>query len=294
MAFRAVLEKIISVIMSFIVNIETLLGMGIVLPNQKKQINLNRFQLVFSDEFDGDSLNTDIWGPHSGVGYGETSLRNGAYWNTDMVEVYDGNLHIKAAYKENGINEGDPAGWYSAGIDTRKSLNQTKGYFEIRCILPEGYGLMAAFWLMCDSMGDTTLEGVNGAEIDIFESNRWGFSTQNNAVSHCIHYDGYGAQHRSSGARVYETGNNPYKEYNTYGLEWNDQYYIFYINGKETMRSNFGGISQVPEYTILSLHINGVNGVPQSGGFPYGSMEDNGRDFVADFVVDYFRVYEHK
>ena len=41
-------------------------------------------------------------------------------------------------------------------------------------------------------------------------------------------------------------GKNIHEEYNTYGLEWTDSEYIFYVNGVETRRTSFSkGVSQV-------------------------------------------------
>lgn len=62
-------------------------------------------------------------------------------------------------------------------------------------------------------------------------------------------------------AKVFLIKNNPYEEFNTYGLEWNEDEYIFYINGVETFRTSFGGVSQNPEYVILSVEMRGENGI---------------------------------
>ena len=47
------------------------------------------YTLVFSDEFEGDKLNTDVWGYRDG-----SSLTRGGRNDENMVTVSDGKLHI--------------------------------------------------------------------------------------------------------------------------------------------------------------------------------------------------------
>nr|MCR5484279.1 family 16 glycosylhydrolase [Clostridiales bacterium] len=85
---------------------------------------------------------------------------------------------------------------------------------------------------------------------------------------------------------------NPYVQYNTYGVEWNEKEYIFYINGIETGRSSFGGVSKVPEFLELSIEIDGARGEPYQGWS--GIITDNDPDALpADFIVDYVHVYQY-
>ena len=50
------------------------------------------------------------------------------------------------------------------------------------------------------------------------------------------------------------------------------------------------------ESMILSVEMSGANGVPADlgTGWAPGSIEDNGRDFVSEFVIDYVRCYQYK
>ena len=60
------------------------------------EIDLSRFELAFSDEFDGDSLGSE-WRSHH-FGMGDTVKRRGSYWNRDLAQVESGQLHIKVKY----------------------------------------------------------------------------------------------------------------------------------------------------------------------------------------------------
>lgn len=146
-------------------------------------------------------------------------------------------------------------------------------------------------------MNSKTMENVDGtgkdgAEIDIFESPYYHKKgIRHNCVESNVHFDGYG-EDLTSGKVGFFLAQNPYDEFNTYGLEWNENEYIFYINGKETARTSFGGPSQVPEYMILSVEIGGSNGIPDPKSWA-GNMNENDC-LPSDFVVDYVRAYQYK
>ncbi len=244
---------------------------------------------IFADEFDGDTLDRTKWNEH----YAPGGVRRGSYWDIDMASVCDGNLIIKTEYIEDGLN-GKPGGWYTAGIDTSKTFNGTYGYYECRCIMPEGYGQWSAFWLYTNSVGSIDGTGIDGAEIDVMESAYWGDKFLKNSTIHTIHYDGYAEEHRSKNDGNWRIEGDPYNEFHTYGVEWNEDGYTFYIDGRKTSETDFGGASQVPEYLLLSVELAGQNAVPKEENFATGSIEDNGRDFTSQFVVDYVRVYSYK
>lgn len=254
-------------------------------------VDMDNFTLVWSDEFDSDAVDYSKW---SGGWWGnqQTMVRKGGWWNSKLATVEDGCLHIATKYYENGINNDGKAGWYSSQLTTRYSYEQKYGYFEVRCILPKGAGLWSAFWMMCDGVSDVGNSGMDGSELDIFESAYYTAGINSDTVSAAIHYDGYGDAHRSK--TIHHThvyGSNPYEEFNTYGMQWNEDGYTFYINGHKCGSSSFGGVSRVPEYMLLSVEVGGENGVPGSS-WVGASIETN--TFApTDFVVDYVRAYQY-
>ena len=74
-------------------------------------------------------------------------------------------------------------------------------------------------------------------------------------------------------------------------MEWNEDGYIFYINGIETGRSGFGGASKVPEYLILSVEVGGGGAVPARD-WTGGPLTPDSE--VSDFIIDYVRAYRYK
>lgn len=263
-------------------------------PSQT-EIDMSKFDEtpVFAEEFDGTEINEELWGGH--YTYGDSySLRRGGYWHRDMASVSDGNLHIKTAYLEEGLG-GGPAGWYSYGMDTNGKYEQTYGYFECRCIFPKGTGHWSAFWLLTDSMMNTEEKGLNGAELDVFESFNYGNRLLWNSTKHTIHIDGYGDFHDADNDGSWRIKGDPFNEFHTYGVEWNEDGYTFYIDGRKTSFNDFGGASRVPEYMILSVEVGGENGKPD-GGLTMGPIYENesGMEFTSDFIVDYVRAYQYK
>ncbi len=246
-------------------------------------LDMSKFELVWSDEFEEPEVDRDIWMGH--YTYGQiASVRRGGYFHRDMAFIKDGNLIIRTEYKDEGLGGGGP-GYYSFGMDTRGTYDQLYGYFEVSCILPKGHDLWAAFWMINEGTFNIDGSAEDGAEIDIFESPNWGKGPlYRNTVTHAVHFDGYGDAHQS---QLYGTfyANNPYEEYNTYGVEWNEEGYIFYINGIETIRSSYG-LSHEPEYLILSVEVGGNDAIPAAG------LAKN--DYPADYLVDYVRAYQYK
>lgn len=229
----------------------------------KDEIDMSRFELVWEDEFD-KGFNTEIWQGHYVYSETDTQLRDIAWWNREQVSFTDdGCMEITVEYKDGSKGEG----YYSYGMETNPNKNysgnhkgyeQLYGYFEIRCILPKGAGINPAFWLLTDGMWDDDTDGgLTGAEVDVFETNTQFNSTspEFGAVYHTIHVDSYGEYHKSENQGSFYA-NNPYEEFNTYGVEWNENEYIFYINGKETSRTSFGGVCQVPLYLIISVGVD--------------------------------------
>lgn len=255
-------------------------------------VDMSKFrdEPTFVDEFNGDSLDTSKWGVH----FGDRRMRRGGYWDMKMAEVYGGALHIKTKYFDQGLN-GNPAGWYTVGIDTRGKFEQTYGYAECRCIFPKGTGHWSAFWMFADGVGDITGNGRNGAEIDVMESPYWSDSILKNSTIHTIHFDGYGEAHQSEGTGHWRIDGDPYSEFHTYAVEWNEKEYRFYIDGRLTGVTDFGGVSQAPQWPILSVEVDGDNGVIADG-WSGASIDKNegGNSFTSDFIVDYVKFYQYK
>ena len=273
-------EKLIAFVMSLIAGFCGVFGIPYYAVGEK--VDMSKFELTWEDDFEGDGVNWNNWSGH--FAWETNTVRRGGIWNKKMTSVKDGCLTIRTEYYPEGL-DGGPAGYYTYGMDTRNSFNQTYGYFECRCILPKGYDVWSAFWLYCDGVCDVSDKGVNGAELDVYESLYYG-GRKPNMVSSNIHIDGYEAKHQALGSHKFLLKGDPYSEFNTYGLEWNADGYTFYINGAKSFSTDWGGVSAVPEFMILSVEVGGNDGVAAGNNL-------DGID-SSDFVVDYVRAYQYK
>ena len=263
----------LKVLLASILTIAEMLGLVLfdtAVTPRGQQLNLAGYELVMEDNFDGNELDLSTWE------YRANGARRSGFNSPNQVFVEDGNLVIRAEYRVDG-EYGE--GWYAGMIRTTKEY--TRGYFEIRCIVSEGGGFWSAYWLNARGMASAEASngGIGGAEIDIFESNNYDGNIFNrNSVTHAVHVGGYGEGLRSEMQGSFKTP-KPYTQYNTYGMEWNEDEYIFYINGVESTRTAWqNGVSQAPEYVIISEEL------------PNEFSKEPG--FSTDFIVDYVRVYQ--
>lgn len=260
------------------------------------QIDLTQFTLTWEDDFSAGIDYDTRWKDHHSP-QNVTTVRKGGYWHRDFAQVKDGNLHISIQYMEDGYGvdeSGAPGkpGYYSYGMDTQDLFAQQYGYFEVRCKLPKGHGLWSAFWMMNDAMYEDQESGLPGAEVDIYESPYYSLGgLWRNSVSSAVHYGGYGDKLQSKGITHNRVLPNPYENFHTYGLEWNADGYTFYIDGKQSGSSNFGGAAQAPLFLLLSVEVDGAQG--QAKNTWSGDIQKY-KDFPSEFVVDYVRVYQYK
>jgi len=276
---------------------------GLARKQTDNMIDMSRFTLTWSDEFEGDSLDRTKWG----VDWW-TIERKGGYWHEDMLSVENGTLIISAEYKNaplvnnyydkwhNVINFKEyKSGWYSGAVSTLHLFEQKYGYFECRAILPSSSGMWSAFWMMNEGVYNVDGNGQDGTEIDVFESPFYSSHSKGlDMIETNVHYDGYDAAHVRAHVGNYFIENNPYEEFNTYGVEWNENEYIFYINGHETGRTSAGGVSRNAEYLLLTTEIMGNNGVASEDPNGTGAMKQSTGEGRYDFIIDYVRAYQYK
>lgn len=236
-----------------------------------QELDLTGYEIVFEDEFNGDALDADKWEARG------NGPRRYGYNASSQIEVKDGSMLIKGEYLEDGQYG---AGWYVGAVHLKERY--VRGYYEIRCKCNAGKEFWSAFWLQHGNayVHDKSQGGVHGAEIDIFESLTMN-KKEKNGVSTTIHCNGWDddVEHIDSRLLGKFKGNNITEEYNTYGLKWTEDEYIFYINGVETCRSSFGnGVSTEPEEVIVSLEIP--------------DLVTYEHDFATQMQVDYVKIYQ--
>ncbi|MCL1931191.1 MAG: glycoside hydrolase family 16 protein [Treponema sp.] len=251
--------------------------------NKGEMANKDDMELIFSEDFDGTSLDSTKWD------YCPNWDRQGrSTWKDDMVSVSGGYLHLK--FKRDA--KPGAADWIRAGaVRTRTKNNSilfqnTFGYYEARIKFPPISGTWGAFWLMSPTIDkDLTNGGEEGTEIDIVET----IDNPKGGFNAALHWNGYGDKHKSVGSdEKYKSAPvNIYDgEFHTFAVHWKPSEYIFYVDDHEFWRVDGGskfqncGINKKPNYIKLT-----VESAPWAGAIPADFTE-------AEMTVDYVRVYQ--
>jgi beta-glucanase (GH16 family) len=224
------------------------------------------YNLVWSDEFNGTSLNTGNW--NIDVGNPGVNSEQEYYQAANVTET-GGNLVITA--KQQTV-DGQP---YTSGkIETSGKFSTTYGRIEARMALPMVTGTWPAFWMLGTDIG--SVGWPECGEIDIMEH----VNTTNTILGTMHWYDNGNVQYGSS------TTTTP-GDFHIYAVEWTPQgisWYVdntLYVTGNITNNVNNTGAFQNPFYIILNLAI---------GGTLSGSTVDNG-SLPTSMLVDYVHVY---
>ncbi|MDR1563857.1 MAG: family 16 glycosylhydrolase [Oscillospiraceae bacterium] len=231
------------------------------------------WNLVWSDEFNGNSLNTANWTAEIGTGSGGWGNNELEYY-TDRQEnlaVTGGNLVITARNEAyGGMN------YTSARIKTQGKKSFTYGKIEASIKLPTGQGLWPAFWTLGESIAGEGWPACG--EIDIME--RVNFDDHSNGYIHWW----------ADGQADYGTvsGYIDFSQFHTYSIEWDANAIKWFVDGVQFLEANIkNGVNGTeefhrPQFLLLNLAVGG-----QWPGNPNGSTP-----FPAQMLVDYVRVYQ--
>ncbi len=223
--------------------------------------HLKNYQLVWNDEFSGTSVDMSKWNYRA-----EGTVRNYGTVSRQAISV-DGKGHVSIKVTKDANGK-----YYIGELGTQGIFETTYGYFECRARMNQQIGPHVAFWLQAQTMSQVGDPAMNGTEIDIFEYHR----KTPDIVYHNLHWNGYGADHQTIGAKT--TNPSVKAGYHFFGLEWNKNEYVFYVDGIETWRTSTA-VSQRSEYLILSSELTGWGGDPALGNFPDEVIFDHVRVF---------------
>ena len=254
------------------------------------------YKLVWSDEFNGTSLNMNNW--NYNIGNSGTDGKNPGWGNNELeyytdseknVSVSDGTLKITAIEEKTVDPKNSKVTYsYTSGrITTAGKQDFQYGRMEARIKLPSLKGVWPAFWML----------GVNQkgwpwcGEIDILEA--W------NTISFA-----QGAFHWNAGVgddspydNKYVSGqlNASYSRYNwydktqwhIYAVEWDNEYIHYFVDDVEFYKVNISTADKKDEgmksyYFLLNMAVGGnLPGVAPDAGTLPATME-----------VDYVRAYQ--
>ncbi|GEA08669.1 hypothetical protein KUL42_34300 [Alteromonas sp. KUL42] len=185
--------------------------------------------LVWSDEFEGSSIDDDNWTHEVNCDGGGN---NEAQCYTDSADnsfVSDGSLKIVALPAEEGAQKP----YTSARLNTRYKADFKYGRIEMRAKLPFGQGSWPAFWMMPT---DEVYGGwPRSGEIDIMEAVNLKASTiegtPENHIHGTLHYGQEWPNNDSSGKGYsLPSGANPADDFHTYAIEWQEGEIRWYMD----------------------------------------------------------------
>lgn len=222
------------------------------------------WQLIWADEFDGTRLDSTKWSH-----YRPGTQRRDGWWLAED-SFLDGMGHLIIRTKQWGDK------FSSGAIHTDGKFAAQYGYFECRARLSKQQGHWPAFWLQSPTIGQYIGDPArSGVEIDIME---YPFVHEiPYRIQHALHWDGYGTDHKTKKFDVFQMGLD--NGFHTYGLEWNSEGYIFYVDGKPTWRTSTA-VSRRSEFIRLTEEIG-----TWAGDIKQAQLPDS-------FMVDYVRVYK--
>ncbi|OLF74645.1 glycosyl hydrolase family 16 [Pseudoalteromonas haloplanktis] len=188
------------------------------------------WQMVWSDEFDGTSIDANKWNFELNCAGGGNNEKQCYTDSEENAFIKDGVLNIVALPAEEGAEKP----YTSARLNTRYNADFTYGRFEMRAKLPSGQGSWPAFWMMpTDEVYGTW---PRSGEIDILEAVNLKTVAEDGTVEANIHGTlHYGREwpNNSSSGKAYALpeGMNPADDFHTYAIEWQEGEIRWYVDG---------------------------------------------------------------
>ena len=240
------------------------------------------WQLVWSDEFDGDEIDSENWTYDiGGWGWGNGEAQ---YYTDrpDNARVENGLLVISL------LQERFEDSYYtSARLKTQGLQEFQYGRIEARVKVPEGAGTWPAFWMLGSSFGraeddPNASNWPDAGEIDVME-----YVGRKPTVTYgTVHGPGYAGAGSLGGwnTQDYDIAD----EFHTYAIEWDSSGIEWFYDGEpfyDIGPDDLGGREWVfdqPFFLILNLALGGT----------FGGNIAFDLDFPLHMYVDHVRVYQ--
>ena len=233
------------------------------------------WQLVWQDEFDGDTLDSEKWNTviidmAGAEGPRHHNDQYAQYLMDDDILLEDGILRLRA--QKRTVEGTEPQGRYeyTAGwISTHNKFGMLYGRVEIRAQYPAGSGMWPAFWML-------STDGEWGPEWDIAE-----FFGNQSRMHMGLMYTEWPEVQWDSQSFISDTWT---EDWHTYALEWLPGEARFLVDG-EVYRTIVA--EYVPAEEMYIILQNGVGTERSAAGVP-----DEDTIFPNYLDVDYIRVYQ--
>lgn len=235
--------------------------------------------LVWSDEFNGTSLNLDNWSYQLGngcpnlCGWGNNELQS--YTNSNNnIKVQDGNLVITAINSNNN--------WTSARIRSLNKFDFCLGRVEVRAKIPEGRGFWPAAWFLPSEYyyGIWPISG----EIDLLETR----GQEPEKTLGTIHYGPLFPNNQYTGGEYNDPSGTFADDFHVFEIIWTEESIVWKVDGIQfsvKTRADVGDFRWPFDRNFHALLNFAVGG-------NFLGNPDQTTPSQADFTVDYIRVYQ--
>ena len=185
------------------------------------------WELVWSDEFDGNSIDERKWNFEVNCQGGGNNEQQCYTDSPDNAYVSDDTLKIVAL----PAGEGAEKPYTSARLNSKMKGDFKYGRIEVRAKMPSGQGSWPAVWMMpTDSVYGTW---PKSGEIDIVEAVNLKTTDEEgnveNNVHGTLHYGSEWPDNDSSG-KSYAVEGNPADAFHTYAIEWQEGEIRWYVD----------------------------------------------------------------
>lgn len=232
----------------------------------------DNYELVWSDEFNGNYLDTNTWNYEIGTGSWGWGNNEQQYYTDRNIKVSNGTMKITAKREDYGGMK-----YTSSRITTKNKKNFKYGKIEARIKMPKFKGVWPAFWML--GANQDSVGWPKCGEIDIVEA-----INDENLVYGTLHwFNDPGNNNADSGSSVAVADRT---EYHVYGVEWTADKLRWYVDGKvyRTMDVSNDSFSEVRKeyFVIFNMAIGGQ--------WPGYDIDETA--FPATMEVDWVRAYK--
>ena len=250
------------------------------------------WQLIWEDDFNGNSLDQSKWVHDIGTGsqYGMWGWGNGElqYYQPQNTILNNGIAKIEVKEEPNGIVDSWGASSYfsSSKITTKGIFDFRYGKVEARIKTIDGQGFWPAFWML-PTGGSWPCDG----EIDIME--QWGNNYLTNSTTGAAHI---GTCPYSQSTHFYESfssyiSSGSYADdFHTYSVIWKEDTITWYVDETELFSLNPSNYWSIPSQSTWPFNANEwylmINlAITQAG-------PNSNTVFPNQMEIDYVRVYQ--
>ena len=232
--------------------------------------------LVWEDEFEGNSLNLAHWTHESGTGQNGWGNNELQFYRSQNTSIQNGHLVITA--KKENFNGSE---YTSSRIITKDKREFRYGRIDIRAVLPRGQGMWPALWMLGSNFSEVGWPACG--EIDIMEM--VGGNGRENTVHGTVHWQANGQRAEFGGSYRLSSGTLA-DQFHVYSIIWDARSIRWLIDNKE-----YHVIDTTPaELDEFRRSFFFIFNVAVGGNWP-GSPDAN-TTFPQHMIVDYVRVFQ--